>query len=87
MVQGSPREILDNLKEQGYHKFYVDGGQTIQSFLKEDLIDELCITTIPVLLGDGVPLFGLLEKSLPLELVKSEVFAKQLVQSTYRRKR
>jgi dihydrofolate reductase len=46
------------MNDLGFHNLYIDGGQTIQSFLQANLIDELTITTVPVLLGDGIPLFG-----------------------------
>jgi dihydrofolate reductase len=59
---------------------------TIQNFLQEDLIDEMIITTIPVLLGGGVPLFGSLPKIQQFELVESKVYLKDIVQRHYRRK-
>ena len=37
---------------------YVDGGQVIQSFLREGLVDEMTIGVAPVLIGDGLPLFA-----------------------------
>lgn len=87
LIQGSPKEILHQVHQKGYLKLYIDGGKTIQSFLKEDLIDELIITTIPILLGGGFPLFGDLPKRLEFEHVSSNVFLNQLVQDAYRRKR
>jgi dihydrofolate reductase len=38
-------------------KVYIDGGATIQSFMKEGLVHEMTLTTVPILLGDGIPLF------------------------------
>lgn len=87
LIKGSPQEILNTVYEQGYFKLYIDGGRTIQHFLKEDLIDELRITTIPILLGGGFSLFGDLDEPLALEHVESKVFLKQIVQDCYRRKR
>lgn len=57
MLNGPLKEILATLMENGIRRIYVDGGKTIQSFLMEDLIDEMIITRIPVLLGSGIPLF------------------------------
>lgn len=71
----------------GYRNLYIDGGRTAQRFLREDLIDELIITEIPVLLGGGDRLFGELEGMLGFELVGSEVMADQLLRKHYRRKR
>ncbi|MEL7421424.1 MAG: dihydrofolate reductase family protein, partial [Bacteroidota bacterium] len=70
----------------GYHKLYIDGGTTIQHFLKDDLIDELRITTIPILLGGGFPLFGDLAAPLEWEHLDTQVFLGQIVQRHYRRK-
>jgi len=82
-MNGSPHSVLTTLRNSGFTRFYVDGGKTIQSFLKEDLIDELIVTRIPILLGGGVPLFGPLPKQLRFEQVSTEVFGGQLVQSRY----
>lgn len=87
LVQGALKDVLAHLNNKGYTQLYIDGGATIQSFLKEDLIDELIITTIPILLGGGVPLFGDLGQAKELELVESKNYLNQIVQSHYKRKR
>ena len=74
-------------KQKGYKHLYIDGGLTIQGFLKEDLIDEMIITVIPILLGGGIPLFGELLEPMEFEHVKTEVFLDALVQNHYRRKK
>ena len=87
LINGTPQEILDKVHAKGYLKLYIDGGSTIQNFLKEDLIDELRITTIPILLGGGFSLFGELSEPLELEHIESKVFLGQIVQNCYRRKK
>jgi riboflavin biosynthesis pyrimidine reductase len=42
-------------KEKNVHRVYIDGGQLIQSFLREGLVADIVITTVPVLLGSGIP--------------------------------
>ena len=83
IVKGTPWEIVELLHNKGFHQLYIDGGLTIQSFLRSGLIHEMVITTIPVLLGEGIPLFGELPHSISLNHLKTIVFLNQLVQSHY----
>ncbi len=87
IVQGDIRKVLDDIHKNDHKRLYVDGGKTIQSFLKEDLIDEITLTVFPTLLGDGIPLFSYVNQLLEFELVSSTVFVDQLVQNHYHRKR
>lgn len=87
LVKGSLTEVLQQIHEQGYYRLYIDGGATIQSFLKEDLIDEMQITTLPILLGGGHSLFGDLAEEMKFELAGSRILLKQLVLNHYIRKR
>ncbi len=88
IVNGDLNLILQNLHARGLYRLYIDGGQTVQAFLKEDLIDEMIITRIPVVLGDGLPLFGMLNNMLWFEHKSTEVYlGGQLVQSHYIRNR
>jgi len=87
LTKGTLTEILEQIHTKGYYRLYIDGGTTIQGFLKEDLIDELIITSIPILLGGGSPLFSELPKEMEFEFVKSKVFLKELTQSHFKRKR
>ena len=87
LVNGSLSSVLEQIHQKGYYRLYIDGGATIQSFLKEDLIDEIITTTVPILIGGGSPLFSSLPNKLGFELVGSEVHLNHLVQNHYRRKR
>ena len=86
LVKGSLQEVVNCIHAKGHHHLYIDGGKTIQQFLKEDLIDEMILTTIPILLGGGVPLFADLPKSMEFNLKDSEVFLGEVIQRTYHRK-
>lgn len=87
VINGSPRQVVDTLKGRGYSNLYIDGGKTIQSFLAQDLIDELIITRLPILLGGGIPLFGELSNAIMFEHVSTTVELGALVQTHYRRRR
>ncbi len=82
-ISGNPHEIVKELAEKGYHNLYVDGGKTIQGFLNAGLIDEMTITTIPVLIGSGIPLFGPLSKDVKLRHIKNQSFNNGLIQHKY----
>ncbi|WP_160109507.1 dihydrofolate reductase family protein [Pseudomonas izuensis] len=79
----APRDVMEELAEQGVRRVYVDGGQVVQSFLRDGLVADMVITTVPVLIGSGRSLFGLLRQDIGLTLVSSRSFPSGLVQSTY----
>lgn len=80
---GEPTEIVSTLTGRGVQHLYVDGGLTIQGFLRSGLIQRLVITRVPVLIGNGIPLFGSLPQDVRLRHVATRSFASGLVQSEY----
>src|SRR5262249_6179167 len=83
VMSGDPADIVATLDKEGFRHAYVDGGVTIQGFLRAGLIQKLIVTRIPVLLGEGIPLFGPLPGDLRLRHVRTSTFAGGLVQSEY----
>ena len=79
----APCMLLDKLKKQGVKKVYLDGGQTIQSFLAAGLVNSITVTTIPVLLGQGKSLFGGLVADIKLEHKSTKAYPFGFVQSSY----
>lgn len=75
--------LFERLGREGVRRVYLDGGATIRCALSEGLVDELTISTIPIVLGNGRPLFETGLPEVPLRLVASRAFASGLVQSTY----
>ena len=79
----SPSDLVDDLAEAGVTHIYLDGGNTIQRFLNEGLIQQLIITRIPILIGSGIPLFGPLADDMTLHHVATRQFPSGPVQSRY----
>lgn len=84
-VSGDLKTMVKKLGDRGYKNLYVDGGKTIQSFLKKNLIDEFIISTLPILLGSGIPLFGSEHDRAYFQHCSTEVFDGGLVKSHYTR--
>lgn len=82
----APRVLLNRLRDEGAKHLYVDGGLTIQRFLQDGLIDEITVTVIPVLLGKGIHLFGLLAKDIWFNHKSTTTYPFGYVQSTYERR-
>src|SRR5713226_6656373 len=82
-MTGTPAEVVSQLAATGAHHLYIDGGITIQRFLRAGLIHRLIITRVPVLIGEGVPLFGALPHDIRLRHVATRHFPSGLVQSEY----
>jgi dihydrofolate reductase len=85
-IKGPLSTVIENIHQKGHKHLYIDGGVTVQNFLKENLIDEMIITIIPILLGGGTPLFGELPKQMEFEHLKTDVFLNAIVQNHYLRK-
>ena len=84
LINGPLKQVIKTLNKKGINNIYVDGGKTINSFMREGLVDELIITTIPVILGGGIPLFGELDDIINLEHIKTNVFLDAIVQNHYK---
>ena len=83
-MAGPPAEIVRKLAASGVRHVYVDGGVTIQGFLRAGLVQRLIITRVPVLIGDGIPLFGSLPRDVRLQHVATQHYPSGLVKSEYR---
>jgi len=84
VMAGSPTEIVSKLATSGARRLYVDGGITIQEFMRVGLIQRLIISRLPVLIGDGIPLFGSLPRDIRLSHIETRTYPGGMVQSEYR---
>jgi dihydrofolate reductase len=82
-LEGDVSAIVARLEARGVRHVYVDGGITIQRFLRAGFIQRLIITRVPVLIGAGIPLFGQLPRDIPLRHIATRHYRSGLVQSEY----
>jgi len=84
LISGTLAEMLAVLvDEKGVQNLYLDGGKLIQSALSQGLLNEMTVTTLPVILGQGISLFGAKGPKKKLQLDRSEVLLDQLVKTKY----
>ncbi len=81
---GPPAEVMARLAATGCRRAYVDGGATVSAFLAAGLIADMVITRLPILLGQGIPLFRDIPE-IPLHHLGTEVLDNGAVVSRYRR--
>lgn len=82
-LSGEPREILAALESRGMGHVYVDGGATIQAFIRAGLVSHLTVTRVPVLVGRGIPLFGPVDSDVLLRHISTRALPGGAVQSEY----
>ena len=84
ILKEGPRSVCEYLENKGKKHLYIDGGQIIQAFIREKLIQQMIVTTIPVLIGKGIPLFGHVSGDIQLKLNFSKKFQNDMIQNSYK---
>lgn len=83
---GNLKTLIEKIKSEKGKNIFCDGGaETVNGLLNEDLIDELIISVIPVLVGDGKKLFKDGRPEQRLKLISTKYFETGLVQLHYKR--
>jgi dihydrofolate reductase len=82
-VSGELAAVVERLRADGIERVYVDGGATIRTWLEAGLVDRMTISVVPVLIGEGIPLFGGTGPDITLDLESSVTFDGGMVQRTY----
>lgn len=83
-------EIFEQLpawkKQPGKNLWLCGGGELITAFLNHGMVDEMILTHIPILLGEGIPLFPGKGKETRFDLVGNETYNNQVVNLHYRKR-
>jgi dihydrofolate reductase len=85
LIKGTPKELMNEMENKKYKRIYIDGGKTIQGFLKEDLVTEMTITTVAKTLGNGIRLFGEENEIKEFDIVEFKKLSNKMVQTKYKR--
>src|SRR5215475_6619759 len=84
----SPSAIVAEIRKQpGKHIWLMGGGILIRDFLKEDLVDELYIGVVPVLIGEGIPLFPSSFPQREFGLIENKSYSRGMIALRYERTR
>ena len=84
----SPAALIGNLKKRrGKNIWLMGGGELARDFLKADLVDELYLGVVPVLLGEGIPLFPAGFPQRDFALLENKTYTKSLIALKYARKK
>jgi dihydrofolate reductase len=83
IYSGDIPALISRLQSEGYQHAYIDGGMTITSFLNLKLIDEMTITQSPILLGEGIALFGRMNTPIRLLNTRADVYPNDFIQIRY----
>jgi dihydrofolate reductase len=84
----SPATLISELRKRpGKHIWLMGGGELARDFLKADLVDELYLGVVPVLLGEGIPLFPSGFPQRDFSLVENQTYSKGLISLNYKRVR
>ena len=81
----TPEEAIAAWEEAGVRRVYIDGGSLISQFLEAGLVDDLLLTSAPILLGSGKPLFHRIGRQTPLRLVSTQAFPSGMLNRLYER--
>jgi len=83
MYSGDILKLINQLEVNGYQHAYIDGGATITSFINLQLINEMIITKAPIILGNGIPLFGKIDNAIKLCRAEANTFPNDFIQVKY----
>ena len=79
----SPEDLMVRLTARGYQRVYVDGGAIIRTFLKLGFVKDMKVTVVPILIGEGIRLFGEIDDDIDLKLEKVTDYPSGLVSLNY----
>jgi dihydrofolate reductase len=83
-VSGNPAKLIARLREQPGKDIWLVGGSDLAlQFLNFKLLDEIIVALVPLLLGDGIPLFRPPFPETQLELLRCKRYKSGLVQLAY----
>jgi dihydrofolate reductase len=82
-ASGAPEGIAAALGAAGARRAWIDGGATVSAFLRAGLLDDLTVSVVPVVLGEGIRLFQPPLPERTMALREARAFPSGLVRLRY----
>jgi dihydrofolate reductase len=87
-VDETPAAFIRKLRRRsGKDIWLMGGGELARAFLNADLVDRLRLGVVPVVLGEGIPLFPSGFPQRDFTLLENKTYSKGLIALTYERSR
>jgi dihydrofolate reductase len=87
LTSETPTELLDRISDRGLKRLWLmGGGKLATAFRTEGLISEYIVAVIPIILGEGIPIFSETPERTSLELIESKSYSNGIVRNSYRPK-
>jgi dihydrofolate reductase len=84
----SPAALAAQIRKQpGKNIWLMGGGELAREFLRDDLVDEMYLAIVPVLLGEGIPLFPAGFPQREFTLTENKTYSQGLIAVKYERTR
>jgi len=84
LIHGDINKAVEKIRsDSGKNIWLVGGSELVTYFLNHRLIDKITLSTIPVLLGSGVPLFTKIQGEFYLQLMESKSYETGVINATY----
>lgn len=85
LYNGQPKDLVKYLSQSDFRNIWVVGGARItKAFIQQELADELIMTILPVILGDGLPFFDSIAKEQKLHLNDLKAYKDGMVELNYK---
>lgn len=85
---GSLNGLVEKIKSHNKGNVWLVGGAKLsQSFFKEGLVDRIILSTIPIVIGNGISLFGQANNTIDFELASVKKYESGIIQAEYKIKK
>ena len=83
-IAGTPQQVHQHIAAHPcQHLWLVGGADLATQFLQERLIDQVVVSVVPIVLGQGIPLFSNLQNQVVLSLMDVTPRPHDIVELTY----
>lgn len=87
-TRDTPERLVHELRtHKGKNIWLMGGGELTREFLQADLVDEIHLGIVPVLIGEGIPLFPATFPQRNFKLIENKTYSRGLISLKYKRER